>query len=139
MNPLLLTPLLEMGKSLVAKLWPDPAQQAEAQARLLELQQRGELAELDAQLRLALAQADINRADATGASLMQRTWRPFIGWVGGLSLAYQFLLQPLLVWLSLNAGWQAPPPLASDMLFSLVTQLLGLGALRTYEKVRNAE
>lgn len=137
MNPLLIGPLLEIGKSIISKVWPDPSQQAEAQMRLLDLQQRGELAELDAQLKLALAQTEINKADATG-NFIQRTWRPFIGWVGGFALAYQFLLHPLLVWLSRTQGWPEPPPLASDLLFSLVTQLLGLGAMRTFEKVKGA-
>ena len=104
--------------------------------RLLQLQQTGELAELDAQLKLALAQTDINKADAQSGNFMQRNWRPFIGWVGGFALAYQFLLQPLLVWVSLAIDWPVPPPLANDMLFSLVTQLLGLGAMRTFEKIK---
>lgn len=138
MNPLLLGPLLDIGKSIIGKVWPDPEQQAQAQMRLLQLQQTGELAELDAQLKLALAQTDINKADAQSGHFMQRNWRPFIGWVGGVALAYQFLLQPLLVWLSLCMGWPSPPTLASDMLFSLVTQLLGLGAMRTLEKIKGA-
>jgi Holin of 3TMs, for gene-transfer release len=135
MNPLLITPLLDLAKGLIGKVWPDPAQQAEAQARLLELQQRGELAELDAQLKLQLAQIETNKLDAVG-NFMQRGWRPFIGWVGGFALAYQFIGQPLMAWVAINHGWQAPPALASDMLFSLVTQLLGLGVLRTTEKLK---
>lgn len=137
MNPLLIGPLLELGKSLIGKVWPDPAQQAEAQLRLLQLQQTGELAELDAHFKLALAQTDINKADATG-NWFQRGWRPFIGWTGGVGLAYQFLLQPLLAWASLNAGWQAPPIINSEVLYGLIVQLLGLGALRTFEKAKGA-
>lgn len=133
MNPLLITPLFEMAKNLVAKVWPDPAQQAEAQQRLIELQQRGDLAQLDAQLRLQLAQTDINKLDAQG-NWFQRGWRPFIGWTGGIGLAYQFLLQPLLAWVSVNAGWLPPPVLDAEVLYGLIVQLLGLGALRTFEK-----
>ena len=135
MNPLLLPLVTEAAKGLIAKIWPDPAKQAEAQARLVELQQRGDLADLDAQLQVQLAQIEINKADAVG-NFMQRTWRPFIGWVGGFALAYQFIGQPMLAWLALNLGWHPPPLLASDVLFSLVTQLLGLGALRTAEKLK---
>lgn len=135
MNPLLIAPIFEMAKGLIAKVWPDPAQQAEAQHRLLELQQRGDLAELNAQLQLQLAQIDINKLDAQG-NWFQRGWRPFIGWTGGIGLNYQFLLQPLLAWLSLNVGWQVPPLLDNEVLFGLVVQLLGLGALRTYERAK---
>lgn len=135
MNPLLLPLVTEAAKGLIAKIWPDPAKQAEAQARLVELQQRGDLAELDARLQLQLAQIRVNERDAAG-SAMQRNWRPFIGWVGGVALAYQFLVHPLLAWLSVNQGWQSPPLLASELMFTLVTQLLGLGALRTAEKLK---
>ena len=78
---------------------------------------------------------ETNKLDAVG-NFMQRGWRPFIGWVGGVALAYQFVLLPLLAWVAVNHGWQAPPALASDMLFTLVTQLLGLGVLRTTEKLK---
>ena len=39
MNPLLIGPLLEIGKSIISKVWPDPTAQAEAQLKLLQLQQ----------------------------------------------------------------------------------------------------
>jgi hypothetical protein len=133
MNPLLLPLVTEAAKGLIAKIWPDPAKQAEAQARLLELQQRGDLAALDAQLQLQLAQLKINELDAQG-NWFQRGWRPFIGWTGGVGLSYQFLMQPMLQWLSVNVGWQSPPVLDAEVLFGLVVQLLGLGALRTYER-----
>jgi hypothetical protein len=57
MNPLLIGPLLEIGKSIISKVWPDPAQQAEANARLIQLQQSGELEGLKLQLSAILAEA----------------------------------------------------------------------------------
>jgi hypothetical protein len=137
MNPLLAAPLMDMARGLIARIWPDPAQQAEAQQRLLELHQKGELAEMSAQLQLQLAQIDVNKLDAQG-NWFQRGWRPFIGWTGGVGLSYQFLLQPLAAWLSLNVGWSAPPSLNADLLYGLIAQLLGLGALRTFERVKGA-
>jgi hypothetical protein len=133
MNPLLLPLVTEAAKGLIAKIWPDPAKQAEAQARLLELQQRGDLADLDAQLQTRLAQLKINELEAQG-NWYQRGWRPSIGWTGSVGLAYQFLMQPMLAWISVNVGWQPPPVLDVEVLFGLVVQLLGLGALRTYER-----
>ena len=135
MNPLLVSPLMDLAKSLIAKVWPDPVQQVEAQQRLLELQQRGELAEMDAQLKVQLAQLDINKLDAQG-NWFQRGWRPYIGWTGGIGLSYQFLMYPLLVWLSTNVGWTPPPKIDTDLLYGLIAQLLGLGALRTFEKFK---
>lgn len=136
MNPLLITPLMDLAKGLIAKVWPDPAQQAEAQQRLLELQQRGDLAELDAQLKVQLAQIDVNKLDAQG-NWFQRGWRPFIGWTGGIGLSYEFLMQPLLAWLCSNVGWQMPPHLDTVALFGLVSQLLGLAGMRTIEKLKS--
>jgi hypothetical protein len=127
--------VIDAAKGLIARVWPDPAQQAEAQRRLAELEQAGELEQVKAQLQLQLAQIDVNKLDAQG-NWFQRGWRPYIGWTGGVGLSYQFLLQPLLVWLSINVGWQAPPVLDSDVLYGLVAQQLGLGALRTIERVK---
>ena len=125
---------MDLAKGLIAKVWPDPAQQAEAQQRLLELQQRGDLAELDARLKLQLAQIDVNKLDAQG-NWFQRGWRPYIGWTGGIGLSYQFLMYPMLVWLSTNVGWVPPPKIDTDLLYGLVAQLLGIGVLRTIEKL----
>lgn len=134
-NPLLISPLLDIGKAIIAKVWPDPVQQAEAQLKLAQLQQTGELAELDAQLKVQLAQLDINKLDAQG-NVFQRGWRPFIGWTGGIGLCYEFLMQPMLAWLCSNIGWQAPPHLDTVALFGLVSQLLGLATMRTIEKIK---
>lgn len=127
--------VMEAAKGLIARIWPDPAQQAEAQRKLAELEQTGGLAQLNADLQTRLAQIDVNKLDAQG-NWFQRGWRPYIGWVGGVGLSYQFLLQPLLAWLSVNVGWTAPPVLNSDALYGLVAQLLGLGALRTFERIK---
>lgn len=128
--------VMDVAKGLINRLWPDPAQQAEAQRKLLELQQTGQLAELEAGVRVQLAQIDINKLDAQG-NWFQRGWRPYIGWTGGVGLSYQFLMYPLLVWLSTNVGWTPPPKIDTDLLYGLIAQLLGLGVLRTFEKFKN--
>ena len=128
--------VMDVAKGLINRLWPDPAQQAEAQRKLLELQQTGQLAELEAGVRVQLAQIDINKLDAQG-NWFQRGWRPFIGWTGGMGLHYEFLMQPLLAWLCSNVGWQPPPHLDTVALFGLVGQLLGIAGMRTVEKLKN--
>ena len=57
MNPLLIGSLLEIGTSIIGKVWPDPAQQAEANRKLIELQQSGQLEELELQMSAMLAEA----------------------------------------------------------------------------------
>lgn len=57
MNPLLFGGLLDIGKSIISKIWPDPAVQAEAQLKLAELAQNGELKELEIRMSAILAEA----------------------------------------------------------------------------------
>lgn len=135
MNPLLIGPLLEIGKSIISKVWPDPTAQAEAQLKLLQLQQAGEFKELEANLQLMLAQTDINKAEAQSASNFRGGWRPFIGWVCGLGLGYQFLIRPLANGVFTYYGHGTPmPDLDTSTLMALVTGMLGFGGLRTFEK-----
>lgn len=115
---------LTIGGQLIARLFPDPAQQAAANLELLRLQQSGELAQITGQL-------EINKIEAGSASLFVSGWRPFIGWTCGAGLAYQFLVFPVLV------AFQ-PRIVQLDMgtLLALLTGMLGFGAMRTAEKIQ---
>lgn len=131
------TALLPVIGSLIEKLFPDPKAAADARLELLRMQQAGDLAALDADLKIALAQAGINAEEARSPSLFVSGWRPFIGWCCGIGLAYVFLVYPLLTWwLALYKPALVPPVLVADHLFELVTAMLGLGGLRTFEKLK---
>ena len=129
--------LAAMLPGLLDKIIPDPAAAADAKLKAIELAQRGELATLDADLRLMLAQADINKAEAS-TDLFRGGWRPACGWVCAAGLAYTFLLRPVLPWLASLAGAdvQAMPEIDTDTLMVLLTGMLGLGGLRTVERIR---
>lgn len=122
---------------ILDKLIPDEKAAAEAKLRAIELAQRGELAALDADVRLALAQAETNKAEA-GTDLFRGGWRPACGWVCAAGLAYTFLLRPLLPWLAALFGAAVPalPVIETDTLMVLLSGMLGLGGLRTFERVR---
>lgn len=119
------------------KVIPDPQAAADAKLKALELAQKGDLAALDAELRLALGQLDVNKAEAT-TDMFRGGWRPAVGWVCVVGLAYQFVLQPVLPWLVALFGAQVPPLPAIDneTLMVLLTGMLGLGGLRTLERVK---
>lgn len=119
-----------VGKVL-EKVIPDPQAKAAAQIKLLELQQTGELAKLAAETKLAEGQLEINKVEAGNASLFVSGWRPSIGWLCSLSLAYQFLIRPLLV----TFGHEAPALDMGDLL-TILLGMLGLGGLRSFEKVK---
>ena len=84
-----------------------------------------------------LAQIEVNKAEAASGSVFKGGWRPFIGWVCGAALLYNFVLRDLLAWLILNTGIEAsmPPDLAMDELLTVLLGMLGLGAFRTAEKM----
>ena len=83
------------------------------------------------------AQADVNKTEATNASLFVAGWRPAIGWVGAIALFYQFIVYPLLCWLPLD---KAPPaPLDYTMLYTLITGMLGIAGLRSYDKAHGTD
>jgi hypothetical protein len=111
---------------IVGRYIPDPAKAAEAAQRLAEL------ASAERQ-----AQVAVNAAEAGSASLFVAGWRPFIGWVCGSALVYQYLAAPLLPWLVNALGGHVPAmPGLDGNLWELMLGMLGLGGLRTYEKVQ---
>lgn len=87
------------------------------------------LAQKEAHKNAAL-QLEVNKAEAAHKSLFVAGWRPFIGWCCGLGLLYSVLLSPLLdIWFEM-------PVIDSSILMPTMTGMLGLGALRSYEKVK---
>jgi hypothetical protein len=129
--------LIPAVTQILDKVLPDPQAAADAKLKMLELAQRGELAQLTAETQLAQGQIDTNKIEAASDSLFKSGWRPAAGWtcVGGLF--YQIILRPILGWIAANLyGWGTPPSLEMDTLMTLLFGLLGLGAYRTFEKTR---
>ncbi|MEM7208073.1 MAG: 3TM-type holin [Pseudomonadota bacterium] len=92
-------------------------------------------------------QLEINKAEAQHSSVFVAGWRPFIGWVGGLALAYQFILYPILIWIWaiaqanqwVPADLSHPPELDTGALFAIVTGMLGIGGMRSYDKLNQTD
>ncbi len=90
--------------------------------------------EIDPQKLIEL-QAQINEQEAKHRTIFVAGWRPFIGWVCGFALAYNFVLRDLLVW---YVGVEsAPPALQMEHLMTVLIGMLGLGGMRTFEKFNN--
>lgn len=85
---------------------------------------------------LALAQINVNAAEAASGSLFKGGWRPFIGWTCGLAFFYHFVGQPVAVFVMTVSGTEIPTLPEFDMgtLLTVLGGMLGIGGLRTYEK-----
>lgn len=123
--------VFDFGSKIIDKIFPDKTQADAAKARLLELHESGEL-------QLALGQIDVNKAEATSSSIFVAGWRPAVGWVCVIGLLYTFLLRPILAWGSSAWGIEVPPMLDMGDLFTLLAGMLGLGGMRTFEKLKGA-
>lgn len=131
--------VLGIGSKIIDKIWPDKVEAEKAKLRLLELQQLGEFKELDAELEKARMQISVNVAEAQSNSNFRGGWRPFVGWVCGVGLAYAVLIQPLASGLIQafvpEMKTFVMPNVQTDALMALLFGMLGLGGYRTYEKV----
>lgn len=106
-----------------------PERKAEIEQKLLELEFASQK-----------AQTDINIEEAKHKSIFVAGWRPAIGWCGAVGLFYHFIGHPIFVWVVSIGGWSIKPPeLNTEGLLSLVFAMLGMGGLRTFEKIRNVE
>ena len=86
----------------------------------------------------SLAQMEINIQEAKHRTIFVAGWRPFIGWVCGVALLYNFILRDLIAWglLMYDKALEPPPELAMEHLMTVLLGMLGLGGMRTYEKLK---
>ena len=126
---------------IVNKLIPDKAAAAAATAKLQELAAQGALTEELTQLTaITTAQSDVDKVEAASSSVFIAGWRPFIGWTCGAALVLDFVAGPLATWFAALAGHSiAFPQLDMDTLMPLLTGMLGMGTLRTVEKIKGVQ
>jgi hypothetical protein len=123
--------LLPLLGDVLDRVLPDDKAKDQAKLEILKMAQDGRTTELNAIRDVDVAQSQVNAAEAT-TDLFRGGWRPFIGWVSGIGLAYQFIAYPVL-----HGYYLQLTPLDTNSLMWLVTGMLGLGAYRTFEKVKS--
>jgi hypothetical protein len=122
--------LATLGNTLITKIWPDPKDQASAEALLIKTQ-------MDAAIAQAQQQIDINKIEAASSNPFVSGWRPFVGWVCGGAFALHFLFLPLLNWFAELFGHSAIViPFDMTTLSTVLMGMLGLGTMRSVEKWR---
>ena len=112
------------GESII-----DPNKKAELESKLLEIE-----------FATTKAQTDINFEEAKNSNIFVSGWRPFIGWVCGSALAWQFIGSPIFEWIiKLTDKNITPPQIDTGSLITILMALLGLGGMRTFEKFKNSQ
>ena len=129
MNPLMLGTVLEVGKTLLDRFVPDPAAKQAAEMELVRMASDGELKQV-------IAQLEINAREAQHPSIWVSGSRPFFMWIGGVAFAYSAIIQPFLGWYALIKGWPAPPSADVELLWVVITGLLGVSSMRSFEKLK---
>lgn len=128
--PAIITTILGLLAGPLDKLIPDPNARNEFQLKLLSALQSADL-----------SQMKVNEAEAAHRSIFVAGWRPFIGWICGAALVYQFLFYPLAVYVASFVSDEAVTrllnaPKLDNNLWELLFAMLGLGAMRSFEKVK---
>jgi Holin of 3TMs, for gene-transfer release len=112
----------DLIKTGLDKIWPDKTEQERAEAALVLASLNGQLA--------------ANTQEAASSSLFVSGWRPSVGWVCSSAFAIQFVVGPIAQWTSTLLGHPVVfPTLDLGTMMPLLLGLLGLGGLRTVEKI----
>ena len=112
----------DLATTVVNKIWPDKSEQERQQ--------------LASALAIVQGQLDANKVEAASSSVWTSGWRPGVGWICVAALAMQYVARPLISWIAAVSGHPLPVlPGIDDNLWQLLVGLLGLGGLRTFEKV----
>lgn len=124
--------IISSGLKILEKVIPDPKARDEAKLKLLELQQQGQLKIEEFNTQLAQGQIDINKIEAQSESWFKSGARPAIMWICAISFLYDFVARPLII----GFTGKIFPALDSATLTSLTFGLLGLGAYRSFDKLK---
>lgn len=141
LDTLLTGGLFDFAGKVLDKVFPDPEARARAQLELLTMQQKGELAELAAETDLAKGQLAVDQVEAANPSVFVAGARPFIMWVCGTGLGYDFVLRPLAqsafdIYATIEGtAHYTLSTLDLSTLLPLLFGMLGLGGFRTVEKL----
>jgi hypothetical protein len=127
----LLSAVLPSVMEVAGRFLPEDKEKRAAAEREIEAQLTTHLAKID------LAQLDINKTEAAHRSVFVSGWRPFIGWSCGAAMALNFIVFPLASFVLAQTGHLVElPTLDMSEMMPVLMGLLGLGGLRTVEKIK---
>ena len=122
--------ILSTVGTVIDRVVPDKNKRAEAKEEL-------ERALNDQDFQIALEQIKVNAEEAKSESLFKSGWRPSVGWICSIAFALHFVILPLFNWFIMLCGQQPIlVPFQMDTLLTVLLGLLGMGTLRTVEKMK---
>lgn len=128
------------GMKIIDKFIPDPQAKMNAQIEMMKITQADKFKEIDAALQEQQMQADINKQEASNESVFVSGWRPFIGWICGAAFGLQFVVFPVSVFgLGFFKITTQMPVLPMEALMTVLLGMLGLGGMRSWEKVQRGK
>jgi hypothetical protein len=123
--------LMPVISKVLDRLIPDKEANAKAKREL-------EKTLIDNMAQINIEQIKTNQQEAQHRTLWVSGWRPFIGWVCGSAMAWHFIAAPLITFIAIWSGAEIPAMPTFDMgsLMTVLMGLLGLGGMRTFEKMK---
>jgi len=127
----LLSAVLPSVMEVAGRFLPEDKEKRAAAEREIKAQLTTHLAKID------LAQLEINKVEAASRSVFVSGWRPFIGWSCGAAMALNFIVFPIASFVLAQTGHLVElPTLDMSEMMPVLMGLLGLGGLRTVEKIK---
>jgi hypothetical protein len=121
--------LKDIRTAITGKAPLDPNKAAELESKMIDMEHQ-----------LMMAQADINKVEAANPSLWIAGWRPGVGWICVAALFWNFIGHPIMTWaVAIGKISITPPSLDTGSLLTVLFAMLGMGTLRTVEKIKGAE
>lgn len=128
---------LNAAVKFLDRIIPDPEAKAKAILELKKEENAQALQEMTLELQAMQAQTSINQEEARSGDKFASRWRPFVGWICGFAFAYHFILQPLLAFSMASFGHKVElPAFDMDVLNTVLMGMLGLGGMRSFEKLK---
>jgi hypothetical protein len=110
--------------TIVSRIWPDKSEADRAQLTLALQEQ--------------LSQSEINKIEASNERLFVSGWRPYIGWVCGIAFSWQFVLQPIVIFILAAFNIHLVlPAFDTGTFMPVLLGMLGLSSMRSFEKVKS--
>lgn len=131
MSILGISEVASLVQTVLSRVWPDKSEQLKAQFDLAKQESQQDF-------NLANSQIEVNKVEAASSSVFVSGARPYLMWVCGAAFSWQFVLQPLISYFIVVLGHPLPPlpALDSEALNTVLFGLLGLGTMRSFEKIR---